>query len=70
MTQSSAFPIVASKVGQVLDRGLTAREMVAAIILSGMFANEQEHIQDVDCRCHVCMAVDAAGILLEVTRGG
>lgn len=67
---ASAFPIVASNEGQVLDRGLTAREMVAAIILSGMFANDQEHMRDVDCRCHVCLAVETAGILLEVTRGG
>lgn len=67
---ASAFPIVASNAGQVLDRGLTAREMVAAVILSGMFANGQEHCSSVDCRCHVCLAVEAAGILLEVTRGG
>jgi len=44
--------------------------MVAAIILSGMFANDQEHMSSVDCRCHVCLAVDTAGILLDVTRGG
>jgi hypothetical protein len=69
MPESSAFPIIASNEGQVLDRGLTAREMCAAIILSGMYANAQEHVDSVECRCHVCMAVEAAGILLEVTRG-
>ena len=68
--QASAFPIVAASTSQIQDAGLTAREVVAAIILSGMFANAQEHVDAVDCRCHVCLAVETAGILLQVTRGG
>jgi hypothetical protein len=67
---TSAFPIVAASSSQVKDRGLTAREVVASIVLSGMFGNSQEHVTDDQCRCHVTLAVKAADMLLETTRGG
>ena len=66
--KTSAFPIV-GPASQVQDYGLSARELVASIILSGMLGNAQEHVTPAECRCHVDFALMAADTMLQVTRG-
>lgn len=63
--EKSAFPIVASNEGQVLDRGVTAREMLTAVILSGVMANAQEHCSQVECDSHVEWALMLADSILD-----
>lgn len=60
----SAFPIVAANAGQVLDRGLTAREMLAAVALGGVMANSQEHCSVDECEAHVDWALMLADRIL------